>query len=154
MKFAISTAFLSFAGLVSSANIAARQFCAEAVRFGVLSVSSPTGASSFNAGDDIAIKVDLNCAVNHFNIVPRFLDYAINVPASVNNGHEPDIVLARRTLPAGALSDSFTTKIPHGFFFAGAAYQVIFTNTYPINGTDGSEVLIQEGMLQPITINT
>ncbi|KDR86066.1 hypothetical protein GALMADRAFT_235290 [Galerina marginata CBS 339.88] len=153
MKFAISTALLSFAGLVASANISARQSCPEAVRFGILSVSSPTGASSFNAGDDIAIKVDLNCAIKNFNIVPRFLDYTIIVPASVNNGHEPAIVLARRTLPAGALSDSFTTKIPHGFFFAGAAYQVFFTNTFPINGTDGSEVLTQGGLSQPITIN-
>lgn len=83
------------------------------------------------------------------------------------------MVLARRTLQAGALSDSFTAKvskavvnlrpgsdepltslkIPHGFFFAGAAYEVFFTNTYPINGTDGSEVLVQGGLAQGITIN-
>ncbi|KAF8956698.1 hypothetical protein BDZ97DRAFT_1671087 [Flammula alnicola] len=150
MKFAITTALFSLAGIVASANVP-RQACSEAVRFGVLSVSPSN--TTFNAGDNISINVDLTCAINFFNIVPKFLDYSIIVPSSLNNGHEPPIVLARRTLQTGATSDSFTTEIPHAFFFAGAAYQVSFTNTYPINGTDGSQVLIQGGLSQAITIN-
>ncbi|KAJ3507319.1 hypothetical protein NLJ89_g6368 [Agrocybe chaxingu] len=111
MKFAISTTLLYLSGLVASASVYPRQSCPEATRFGILTVSSPSGATSYNPGDDISIKVDLTCAVNDFGIVPAYLDYTIVVPASENNGHEPPIVLARRTVPAGSLLDEFTTKV-------------------------------------------
>ncbi|PPQ91578.1 hypothetical protein CVT25_012649 [Psilocybe cyanescens] len=150
MKFTISTILLAIAGFVASANIPAI-VCSEADRFGVISIS-PSG-KPFNAGDNISIHIDFTCAITHSGIVPKFLDYTIEVPAPLNNGFEPTISLARRTLSPGATVDSFTTKIPHEFFTAGAPYSVVLTDTYPINGTDGSEVLREGGVLASITIN-
>ncbi|KAG6909426.1 hypothetical protein DXG01_000579 [Tephrocybe rancida] len=149
MKFSISTIVLYLAAVVASTQVR-RQFCPQASRFGVISVS-PTTVSP---GDDITVTVDLNCAVNSFGIVPAFLDYTIEVPAAVNNGFEAPIVLARRTLADKATSDVFTAKVPFGNYFAGAAYQVYLRNTYPIKGTDGSsEVLVQGGISAFVTIN-
>ncbi|KAG6862529.1 hypothetical protein C0995_000077 [Termitomyces sp. Mi166 len=151
MKLAIPTALLSLVGLVASTAVL-RQSCPEAVRFGILSVSPTT----VNPGDDITISVDLSCAINNFGIRPKFLDFSIVVPANSNNGHEPSIVLARRDFDssAGSTSFQFTTKVvPFAFYFAGAPYQVLLMDTYPINGTDGSEVLIQGGVYAGITIN-
>ncbi|KAF8064865.1 hypothetical protein FPV67DRAFT_158324 [Lyophyllum atratum] len=149
MKFAISATIASLAGLVASTGIP-RQSCPQASRFGVLTVT-PSGA--FNPGDNINIHVDFSCGINTFGIVPKYLDYTIEVPAASNNGHEPPIVLARRVYLAGAESDIFTTQIPHAFYFAGATTNLVFTNTYAIAGTDGSEVLVQGGVSAGITIN-
>lgn len=60
---------------------------------------------------NININVDLTCAITNFDIVPKFLDYTIEVFAPSNNGHEPPILLARRELEPGALSDSFTVPV-------------------------------------------
>lgn len=128
MKLTISAALLSFAGLVMCTAVS-RQPCPEAVRFGILSVSPTT----LNPGDvcfhhfkaflktwfqlwvvqDITISVDLNCAINNFGIIPKFLDFSIVVPGDLNNGHEPNIVLARRDFDSstGSTSDQFTTKV-------------------------------------------
>ncbi|KAH9483436.1 hypothetical protein JR316_0002904 [Psilocybe cubensis] len=149
MKFAISAAVLSFVGLASATSIAARQSCPQATRFGIPSVTP----STVSAGDSISITVDLTCGVTRFGIVPEFLDYSIEVPAEFNNGFQQAIILARRAIPAGALSDSFTTTVPHGYFVANSPYNVVVTNIYNINGTDGSPVLVKGGVLQPITIN-
>ncbi|KAF8069932.1 hypothetical protein FPV67DRAFT_1623358 [Lyophyllum atratum] len=154
MKFAISAALLSLAGLVAardSLNVP-RQSCPQATRFGVLSVT-PNDVP-LNPGDEFVVHVDLNCAVNSFGIVPKFLDYSIIVPAPANNGHEPPMVIARRTLPAGTTSDTFTSTVPHGYYFQGANYFVQFVNTYPTKGTDGSEVLLQGSVSTGININT
>ncbi|PPQ66986.1 hypothetical protein CVT26_009944 [Gymnopilus dilepis] len=152
MKSTVSAALLSMVSL-ASASLLPRQSCPEASRFGNLSFSSPTNATSFNAGDPIQIKVDFNCAINNFGIKPQFFDYLIEVPAEQNNGHEAPIVLARRTLAGGATTDKFDTTIPHAFFFAGAPYNLVLTDTYPTQGTDGSQVLLQGGVELPITIN-
>ncbi|KAF8888475.1 hypothetical protein CPB84DRAFT_1749494 [Gymnopilus junonius] len=153
MKFAFSTAVLSLASL-ASATILPRQSCPEASRFGNLIVSSPTNATSYNPGDPIDIQVDFHCAITNFGIVPQFIDYTIQVNEDQNNGHEAPIVLARRTLAAGATTDEFSTTIPFAFYFAGAPYNVVLTDTYPTQGTDGtSQVLLQGGIEAPITIN-
>jgi len=154
MKFAISAALLSLAGLVASRTTlnVPRQNCPQAARFGVMSVSSAN--AQINPGDDFTVHVDLTCAVHYFHIVPRFLDYTIIVPQASNNGHEPPIVLARRTLAAGATSDTFTAKLPYGYYFKGAQYSLFLANTYPINGTDGSEVLVQGGIFTGLNVNT
>ncbi|KAG6910818.1 hypothetical protein DXG01_007133 [Tephrocybe rancida] len=149
MKFTLSAAILSLAGLVASTSVP-RQSCPQASRFGLLSVSPTT----VKPGDNITVTVDLNCGITNFGIVPKHLDYTIEVPAASNNGHEPPIVLARRDFVAGgANTDVFTVKVPFAFYFAGAPYEVALRNTYPIQGTDGSEVLIQGGVLAGLTIN-
>ncbi|PPQ80689.1 hypothetical protein CVT25_001821 [Psilocybe cyanescens] len=94
---------------------------------------------------------------NFFGIIPQFLDYTIEVPEASNNGHEQPIVLARRTFNfvPGTIqpTDEFTTQVPHAPFFAGAAYNIVLNMVYPINGTDGSTVLVEGGVSFPITIN-
>ncbi|KAG6864173.1 hypothetical protein C0991_011876 [Blastosporella zonata] len=106
MKFAIAATLLSFVGLVASTAVP-RQDCPQASRFGGMSVSPTT----VNPGDEITVTVDLTCAVNHFGIIPKYLDYTIEVPSASNNGHEPPIVIARREFAAGATSDVFTTQV-------------------------------------------
>ncbi|KAF8888182.1 hypothetical protein CPB84DRAFT_1849695 [Gymnopilus junonius] len=153
MKFAFTTALVSLAGLVS-ATVLPRQSCPDASRFGILAISSPTNATSYSPGDPINVHVDFHCAVTNYDIVPQFIDYTIEVPANQNNGHEAPIVLARRTLAAGATTDEFSTTIPFAFYFAGAPYNVVLTDTYPVEGTDGTSQFLLEGSVEvPITIN-
>ncbi|PPQ75631.1 hypothetical protein CVT26_001551 [Gymnopilus dilepis] len=153
MKFSFSAAFLSMVAL-ASASVLPRESCPDASRFGVLSYSSPTGATSYSAGDAIHVHVDFDCAINYYGIKPQFFDYLIEVPANANNGYEAPIVLgARRTLADGATTDDFDTTIPHGYYFANAAYNIFLVDTYPTQGTDGSEILLQGSVEVPITIN-
>ncbi|KAG5637699.1 hypothetical protein H0H81_003554 [Sphagnurus paluster] len=154
MKFSSTlfvTGIFSVIGLASASAIGTRQSCPQASRFGDLTIS-PTN-TAFNGGDSITVNVDLTCAINHFGIVPSYLDYTIEVPASSNNGHEPPILLARRNYVSGSTSDMFTTQIPYGYYFAGAVNTVVLTNTYAINGTNGDKVYVQGGVSTGITIN-
>ena len=50
MKFTLSAALLSLASF-ATASVLPRQSCPEASRFGNLIVTSPSGATSYNAGD-------------------------------------------------------------------------------------------------------
>ncbi|KAG6846161.1 hypothetical protein H0H93_015672, partial [Arthromyces matolae] len=147
MKFAIPAAILSLAGLVASTVVP--RSCAQAQRFGDLTISP----STVNPGDELSINVDFNCAVSSFGIVPVYMDYSISVPAAVNNGHEPNIVLARHNWTSGSTSDDFTVQIPYANYFANAGYEITLTITYPLAGTDGSQYLVQGGTEAPITIN-
>ncbi|KAG8213116.1 hypothetical protein J3R82DRAFT_11514 [Butyriboletus roseoflavus] len=122
--------------------------CAEADRFGVLTVS-PTIVA---AGVSLTVNGDFSCAINYFGIIPEYTDYYIEVPTN-NNGHEPPILLARRTLAPGSTSDSFTVQVPGANFFANANYAVILDTTYPINGSFGVPVFLVGGTEAPITIN-
>ncbi|KAG6910819.1 hypothetical protein DXG01_007134 [Tephrocybe rancida] len=149
IKFTLSAAILSLAGLVASTSVP-RQSCPNASRYGVLNVSPTT----VKPGDNITVTVDLNCGIGNFGIVPRYLDYKIEVPTASNNGHEPPIVLARRDFVAGGANlDVFTVKVPFSFYFAGAPYVVALHNTYPVQGSDGSEVLIEGEVYIDLTIN-
>ncbi|KAG6845461.1 hypothetical protein H0H87_008821 [Tephrocybe sp. NHM501043] len=142
MKFTLSAALLSFASIAASSSIRLPRSCPEASRFGDLTVS-PTTVSP---GDSITVNVDLECAINSFGHVPKYLDYTLEVPASSNNGYEVPVVLARREFTAGATSDTFTVQVPFASYFAGGAYGVHLRNTYSTQGTDGSEVLIEGGV--------
>ncbi|KAF8900256.1 hypothetical protein CPB84DRAFT_1779186 [Gymnopilus junonius] len=90
--------------------------------------------------------------MNTFGIRPAFTDYTLEVPVG-NNGFEPRIVLARRTLAPGATSDDFTVTIPHWDYIANSGYTLILTDTYPVTGTDGSTLYIEGGVEDPITLN-
>jgi hypothetical protein len=50
------------------------------------------------------------------------------------------------------LTDSAVLQIPHGFFFAGAQYAVVMDIIFPINGTDGSQVLTSGGVEIPVDL--
>ncbi|KAG6813722.1 hypothetical protein H0H92_008130 [Tricholoma furcatifolium] len=145
MKFNVIAPFLSLVGLAAASAIQRCQTCAEASRFGNIGVSPDV----VNPGDNITITVDLSCS-SCYGIEPRYLDYTIQVPPDSNNGHEPNIVLARRNVAAGATSDKFTVQVPEYYYFAGAPYEVVLTNTY---STTSSPVLVQGGIASGLTIN-
>ncbi|KZS91787.1 hypothetical protein SISNIDRAFT_413687, partial [Sistotremastrum niveocremeum HHB9708] len=147
MKSVLSIALLSLVSVASSAVLP--RSCPEAAQFGVLT-ATPTKLSP---GDTFTINADFNCAVNQFGIVPKYLDYYIEVLENSNNGHEPPILLARRTFDQSAspsLTDNFS--LPRTFYFSGAPYVVQMDVTYPITGTDGNPVFIQGGTEAPLTI--
>ncbi|KAG5642036.1 hypothetical protein DXG03_003762 [Asterophora parasitica] len=153
MKFALSATLLSLASLALSASVPPSQQCSQATRFGVASVS-PNG-TTLNADlfiQKISINVNFSCGIQQFNIVPKYLDYYLEVQEG-NNGHQPPILLARREFKTGATSDSFTVKIPHGYFFPNAKNVVAIWNTYTTKGTDGSNVFVKGGVFVPININ-
>ncbi|KAF8134932.1 hypothetical protein EV363DRAFT_1396396 [Boletus edulis] len=140
-------AIVVFAAALVGAVPQPRQNCPEATQFGVLSVS-PTTVS---AGDTLTVNADFSCAINNFGHIPQYTDYYIEVPVN-NNGHEPPILLARRTLASGSTSDSFTVQVPDAYYFANAGYVVILDTTFPINGTNGIPYSVVGGIEAPITI--
>ncbi|KAF8839628.1 hypothetical protein BDN67DRAFT_969736 [Paxillus ammoniavirescens] len=146
MRFGLA-AIIASAALVSAAP-RARQSCPEATRFGVLNFSPKT----VSPGDSLTIDADFTCAINYFGIQPEYTDYYIEVPVN-NNGHEPPILLARRTLPSGSTSDQFTVEVPYATYFQNTSYVVILDTTYPITGSDGSPYYVVGGVEAPITIN-
>lgn len=100
---------------------------------------------------------------------PQYTDYYIEVPVN-NNGYEPPILLARRTLSTGSLVDQFTTQVsfsgrvfhvqkfdgssqlPYAYYFASSSYVVMLDTTYPETGTDGSSYSVVGGVESPITL--
>ncbi|KAK0191958.1 hypothetical protein F5146DRAFT_954224 [Armillaria mellea] len=154
MKLATVFAFALAAVGVNASPTEKRLNCAEASRFGDVQVV-PT---NLQPGSDFTVHVDFQCAVEWFGIIPSYTDFYIEVPEPYNNGHEPAILLARRdfTLPAPPLSPAltFTAQLPHSYYTAGAPYTIFLSITYPINGTDGSEVLIQGGVYTDINVTS
>ncbi|KAG8213118.1 hypothetical protein J3R82DRAFT_11516 [Butyriboletus roseoflavus] len=147
MKLTLAAIVASAAVLVGAAP-QARQSCAEASQYGVVTIS-PTTVS---AGDTLTVNGDFSCAVDYFGHIPEYTDYYIEVPTN-NNGYEPPILLARRTLAPGSTSDSFTVQVPDATYFAGAGYVVMLETTYPVNGTNGIPYSIVGGIETGITIN-
>ncbi|KZS88442.1 hypothetical protein SISNIDRAFT_498025 [Sistotremastrum niveocremeum HHB9708] len=144
MKFAIPATVLSLFAFANAASVLPRQagFCPEASRFGILGVK-PTNLSP---GDKFTITANFTCGINQYNIVPKYIDYYIEVPENVNNGHEPPILLARRTFSKSHGDvDKFTTHLPDAFYFTGAAYTVQMDITYAINGTLGKPFYVVGG---------
>ncbi|KAF8515240.1 hypothetical protein BU17DRAFT_93730 [Hysterangium stoloniferum] len=132
MKF--TSLIIASATLLGSASNVVAQFCSEATRFGILNVSPTTLA----IGDSFTVSLNLTCGISNFGLIPSFLDYYISVPVN-NNGHEPDILIARHTFdPTGPAFDSFTTTLPNTTYFTGASYQVVVHN---INHTPSGTVL-------------
>ncbi|KAK0449675.1 uncharacterized protein EV420DRAFT_781983 [Desarmillaria tabescens] len=143
----------SLAGAKTS-PIDKRLGCPEASRFGGFDVTP----SNLQPGTEFTINADFTCGVEYFGIVPRYTDFYIEVPEN-NNGYEPDILIARRefTLPSPPLPPvlTFTARFPYyPVFFEAAQYMIALVNTYPINGTDGSEVLIRGGVYVPINVTS
>ncbi|KAH7884313.1 hypothetical protein F5I97DRAFT_1888610 [Phlebopus sp. FC_14] len=142
MKFIFTALVASLATLASGAMIPqARQNCPEAARFGGVS----TSPSSVAPGDTLTINADFSCAVNYFGIIPQYTDYYLEVVTN-NNGYEPPILLARRTLPQGATSDSFTVEVPDAYYFANTTYTGVLDVTYPVNGTNGTPYSVVGGV--------
>ncbi|PBK88142.1 hypothetical protein ARMGADRAFT_1084780 [Armillaria gallica] len=107
---------------------------------------------------DFMVHVYFECTVEYFSIIWHYTNFWIKVPSD-NNGHEPVILLACQdfTMPVPPLSLAltFTMQFPHNpLYFEGASYVVALNTIYPINGMDGSEVLIQSGAYAGINITS
>ncbi|KAJ7286792.1 hypothetical protein C8J57DRAFT_1282053 [Mycena rebaudengoi] len=141
---------LKLASLVGLATFASAQagFCPEALRFGTFQVSPSTLAP----GDSLTVTANLTCAIAKGN-TPTFLDYYIEVLAN-NNGHEPPILLARRTYDntTSPPVDTFTTTLPSWFYFADAQYSVVMNNLFSRPGPTGEAVITVGGVSEGITI--
>ncbi|KZT37294.1 hypothetical protein SISSUDRAFT_1006312 [Sistotremastrum suecicum HHB10207 ss-3] len=148
MKSILSVALLSLVGAATSSAVP--RSCPESSQFGVLTVSPTT----LQPGSTFAINTDFTCSVDQFSIVPKYLDYYIEVPENSNNGHEPPVLLARRQFSTShGLTDSFTTTVPKLNYFEGAPYVVQVDVTYPIQGTDGEPVYIVGGTEASISLS-
>ncbi|KAG1876030.1 hypothetical protein C8R48DRAFT_591540 [Suillus tomentosus] len=148
MQLSFSTAIATLAAVFAVATPATALFCAEAERFGVVTVSPTT----LSPGETFTVTANFSCAAQ-LGVNPEYIDYYIEVPVN-NNGFEPPILLARRTLdPSSAtpLLDSFTTQLPYANYF-NSSYVVILDTTYPVNGTNGSPYSVVGGVEIPITI--
>ncbi|KZT40362.1 hypothetical protein SISSUDRAFT_1044252 [Sistotremastrum suecicum HHB10207 ss-3] len=149
MKSTFSVALLALIGAATSTVLP--RSCPESSQFGVLT-ATPT---NLKPGETFSINADFTCAVQQFNIVPKYLDYYIEVLENSNNGHEPPILLARRQFSgAHPLKDHFRIALPRTNYVAGAPYVVQLDVTYPINGTDGKPVFIQGGTEASLNITS
>ncbi|KAF9560680.1 hypothetical protein CPC08DRAFT_804019 [Agrocybe pediades] len=144
MKFFVSASLLSLAGLVASANIgrSAGVSCSEADRFGDPTVTPSTG---LKVGSSITVNVDLTCS-NQFGFDVTALDYAIAIPANLNNGVAQTVSLGHHSIAPGAVHDSLTATIPNAHFVSGQTYNLVLTNSFVNDG-----VATSGGVLTPIT---
>ncbi|KAG2131348.1 hypothetical protein DEU56DRAFT_814071 [Suillus clintonianus] len=148
MQLSFSTVFASLAAVLAVATPAAAQQCFEASRFGNVNVSPTT----LSPGDTFTVKANFTCAAQ-FGIHPQYTDYYIEVPVN-NNGYEPPILLARRTLNASSptpLLDQFTMQLPYAYYF-NASYVVMLDVTYSQSGTNSSSYSVVGGIETPIKI--
>jgi len=123
---------------------------AQASRFGnLLGLPSP---ASLTTGQSYTVTHDYACAF-YFGQPPTFTDYVLQVTAN-GNGHQPSILVARRTpeVTAAQPTDTFTFTVPFGYYLATASYSLSTIVTYPVNGTNGTPVLQQGGVLNGVTI--
>jgi hypothetical protein len=91
-------------------------FCAEAAQYGIIIVSPSTVSPGdvsvifhlLRSSDRNTKRLNFNAnfafAINSYGHYPEYIDYYIN------NGDEPPILLARRTLQTNCLSDQFTAQ--------------------------------------------
>ncbi|KAG1775898.1 hypothetical protein EV702DRAFT_1113544 [Suillus placidus] len=149
MQLSFSTVIATLAAVFAVATPAAAQFCSQATRFGVVNVSPTT----LSPGDTFTVTANFTCAAQ-FGVHPQYTDYYIEVPVN-NNGHEPPILLARRTLNASSatpLFDQFTTQLPYAYYFNTSTYVVMLDTTFPQTGTNGSLYSVVGGVETVIQI--
>ncbi|KAH7915634.1 hypothetical protein BJ138DRAFT_1141332 [Hygrophoropsis aurantiaca] len=141
MRFTKSAILASFATAASAAVMPeARVSCSEATRFGVVTVVP----STLSPGDSFTVHADFTCAISNYGINPQYTDYYIEVPEN-NNGHEPPILVARRTLTSPP-TDTFTAQLPYAYYFANTSYSLVLDTTYAINGTNGTPYSVVGGI--------
>ncbi|KAG0695590.1 hypothetical protein DFH29DRAFT_1005303, partial [Suillus ampliporus] len=88
--------------------------------------------STLSPGDTFNVTANFTCAAQ-FGVYPQYIDYYIEVPVN-NNGYEPPILLARRTLNASSptpLVDEFTTQLPYAYYYNTSNYVVMLETTFP-----------------------
>ncbi|KAG1729653.1 uncharacterized protein EDB91DRAFT_1159136 [Suillus paluster] len=148
MKLSFSTAIATFAAVLAAATPAAAQLCFQASRFGIITVTP----STLSPGDNFTVTANFTCAAQ-LGVRPKYTDYYIEVPVN-NNGYEPPILLARRTLNASSptpLFDEFTVQLPYADYF-NASYVVMLETTFPQTGANGSTYFVVGGIEHNIAI--
>ncbi|KAJ6510702.1 hypothetical protein C8R45DRAFT_1088853 [Mycena sanguinolenta] len=151
MRFTFSTLSSSILAALALSPAVTAQFCDEASRFGVLSVTPSTLAQ----GDSFTVNVDLTCA-QQLGYVPTFMDYYLEVlnPNANDGPAEAPIILARRTYDSTSnlTYDTFTTQLPFWYYFADAQYSVVYVDNFARLGTMNNTVITQGEIYVPINI--
>ncbi|KZP17712.1 hypothetical protein FIBSPDRAFT_1046708 [Athelia psychrophila] len=132
MQFKVSSILLALAAIASAAP-ARRKTCVEANRYGSFAVVPSTVA----VGGSVNITTDFTCALTYLEIVPKYIDYYIEVlkDDTTNANHEAVVMLERRLFTTTI--DSFITTIPDAYYFTTATYEIRLYITYSMNGTAG-----------------
>ncbi|KAK7688289.1 hypothetical protein QCA50_008659 [Cerrena zonata] len=156
MKFINIAVFTSLFATASMAAPQPRQtFCAEAARFGVMQIV-PT---DLVPGSWYTLHTDFSCGISK-GVTPKYLDYYLEVPAGLNNGHQPPILIARREFAPPSTSNpdaslTFTAQIPEwGGFFPNSSYMITLRNSFIQHTTDGQEIYLVGGTEMPINLTT
>jgi len=131
------------------ASIIPRASCPQASRFGNLH-DLP---GNLTTGQSYTVTHDYTCSFE-FGMPPNFTDYVLQV-TSGGNGHQPSVLVARRTPQVTKESplDTFTFEVPFAFYFAPASYSLTTITTYPVKGSNGTPFLEQGGFFNGVTIN-
>ncbi|KAF8148073.1 hypothetical protein B0H34DRAFT_758936 [Crassisporium funariophilum] len=145
----IASALAASLSVKASATPEARAVsCSQAARFGAL-FGLP---AELTTGQSYTVTHNYTCSF-YFGMPPTFTDYVLEVTAN-GNGHQPTILVARRTpeVTAAQPEDTFTFTVPFGYYYAPATYTLRTITTFPVSGTDGSPVLQQGGVYNGVTI--
>ncbi|KAJ6487190.1 hypothetical protein C8R47DRAFT_979320 [Mycena vitilis] len=139
--------FLSLSALASLIAAVSGQFCPEASRFGIVSVS-PTTVSP---GQTYTITTNLTCAVQ-LGDTPTYLDYYIE-GTSTHTLPGP-MLIARRTYNQSTSPpiDKFTAVLPHWYYYVDAQYSLRMDNSYSRLGPTGEVVISVGGLYTGINI--
>ncbi|KAH7924388.1 hypothetical protein BV22DRAFT_1047516 [Leucogyrophana mollusca] len=132
MQFTLSAILASFVAVATAATVpVSPAACAQADRFGDITIEP----STLSPGENFTVTANFTCAIQ-LGVNPEHTDYYIEVPTN-NNGYEPPILIARRTLATPPI-DSFNATLPYANYFANASYAFVLDTTYAVNGTNGS----------------
>ncbi|KAK7688294.1 hypothetical protein QCA50_008665 [Cerrena zonata] len=156
MKFFGAALLTSLFAMASLAAPEPRQtFCAEAARFGVMQVVP----SDLVPGSSYTLHTDFECGISK-GYMPKYLDYYLEVPAAVNNGHQAPILIARREFVPPSTSNpeaslTFTAQIPlWDGFVHNSSYVITLHNHYIQNTTDNQEIYLVGGTQVGINLTT
>ncbi|EIW75005.1 hypothetical protein CONPUDRAFT_93718 [Coniophora puteana RWD-64-598 SS2] len=109
---------------LAAASVAAATLCAEANKFGALTITPSTALAG---GSNVTGSLDLTCPKEK-GYFPTYVDYYLEVPQG-NNGYEWPVLLAHNEVDASATSDTFNTALPYITYF-NASYVVYAQFTY------------------------
>ncbi|KAJ7621978.1 hypothetical protein DFH06DRAFT_769621 [Mycena polygramma] len=139
--------FLSLSALASLIAAVSAQFCPEASRFGIVSVS-PTTVSP---GQTYTITANLTCAVQ-LGDTPTYLDYYIE--GTSTHALPGPMLVARRTYNHSASPpiDKFTAVLPNWYYYTDALYSLMMWNSFARPGPTGESVISVGGIGTGITI--
>ncbi|KAJ7256875.1 hypothetical protein B0H12DRAFT_1232775 [Mycena haematopus] len=139
--------FFSIAAALATTVMAQSNFCPEASRFGLVSVSPPT----LSPGETFTITANLTCAVQLGN-TPTFLDYYID--ATSTHTVSGPILIARRSYDSSTSPpvDQFTALLPNWFYFTDATYSLVMDNSFGRAGPTGESVITVGGISTGINI--